>query len=131
MQCWSEPKIYSLSLFSFEQQLLNHSVFRKRSLWCKESSQSVGLLRLFFFFKSVNRKKKSQLKTGADLSSVSKCYNPSTNLSSVSPVVSPTMFMSLLSPPRFGVFSCGSMALCSGVPICPWSMEADMGPRLG
>lgn len=64
--------------------------------------------------------------------SVTKCYNCSTNLSSVSPVVSPTILVSLLRPPRLGVLSCGSMALCSGVPMCPCSMEPDMGPpRLG
>lgn len=73
-----------------------------------------------------------QLKTEQCLSSVSKCYNPSTNFSSVSPVVSPTIPMSLLNPPRFGVLSCGSMALCSGVPMWPCSMDPDMGPpKLG
>lgn len=61
-------------------------------------------------------------------SSQQKCYNLSTNFSRVSPVASPTIPKSLFSPPLLGVLSCGSMALCSGVPKCPCSMEPVSGP---
>lgn len=77
------------------------------------------------------QKKKKEKKRGTGrlwwVESPIKRYNPSTNFSSVSPVVSPTIPKSLGSPPRLGVLSCGSIALCSGVPRCPCSMEPGMG----
>jgi len=59
-------------------------------------------------------------------SSKQKHYNPSTNFSRVSPVASPIP-KSLFRPTLLGVLSCGSMALCSGVPKCPCSMDPDNG----
>lgn len=57
-----------------------------------------------------------------------KCYNPATNSSRVSPEASSTVLKSLFSPPLLGVLSCGSIALFSGVPKCPCSMDPDSGP---